>query len=110
MSLSPFALLRARTSTRANTTAKAAHVPGMKHAPTRRSRRTVRGVATVVGTLMLLGLAPAGAFAAGMTDSAAGSVSVTASGPVGGAESVNGQGLGAGDEPTAIAAGLPTTI
>jgi hypothetical protein len=85
MSLSPFALLRARTSNRANTTAKAAHVPGMKHAPTKRSRRTVRGVATVVGTLMLLGLAPAGAFAAGMIDSAVGSVSVTASGPVGGA-------------------------
>lgn len=110
MSLSPFALLRARTTTRANTTAKAAHVPGMKHAPTKRSRRPVRGVATVVGTLMLLGLAPAGAFAAGMTDSAAGSVSVSASGPVSGAESVNGQGSGAGDEPTVIAAGLPTTI
>jgi hypothetical protein len=131
MSLSPFALLRARTSNRANTTAEAAHVTGMKHAPTgspatKRSRRTVRGVATILGTLMLLGLAPAGAFAAGMTDSAAGSVSVSAAGSVSESQSgsssgsATGQpsragagsekGLGAGDEPTVIAAGLPTTI
>lgn len=125
MSLSPFALLRARTSARANTTAKAAHVPGMKHAPTKRSRRKVRGVATVVGTLMLLALAPAGAFAAGITDSATGSVSVSASGPVGGSQDrslsdsttlqASGmgmrseKGLGAGDEPMVAAAGLPTT-
>ena len=81
----------------------------MKQATTRRRgtrgrRTTLSGVATILGTLMLLGLAPAGAFAAGATG-AAGSDIVTAAGQVSEQWAGNGVVGGAVDKPTVIAVG-----